>query len=112
MAKAKYDESKDETIAIMGLQANATTQFEARVMKYDGGDKKLQIRRMFLDTNATWQYSYKLGRYTKEEMKAVLRLMMALAPHFDIHDKNFDNEFEVGGVKFGENDTNNAEAEE
>ena len=49
MAKMKYDESKDETIAIMGLQANENTQFEARVMQYDGGAKKLQIRRQYKD---------------------------------------------------------------
>lgn len=81
---AKYDESKDETIAIMHLKANATTQFEARVMRYDGGEKKLQIRRKYLDKNAEWQYNYKLGRLTGEELKVVVRLATAISPHFDI----------------------------
>jgi hypothetical protein len=99
MAKTKYDESKDETIAIMGLQANANTQFEVRVMRYDGGVKKLQLRRMYLDTNGDWQYSYKLGRFTKDELCAVIRLMTAIAPHFDITDKEYGNEFELIGAK-------------
>jgi hypothetical protein len=99
MAKAKYDKSKDKTIAIMGLQANATTQFEVRVMQYDGGEVKLQLRRMYKDTNGDFQYSFKLGRFKKDELMAVIRLMTSIAPHFDIQQGDYGDEFELIGVK-------------
>jgi hypothetical protein len=84
MNMAKYDESKDETIAILGLQVDDNTQFEARVMRYDGGEKKLQIRRQYKNKDGEWAYNYKLGRFTAEELKAVIRLATAISPHFDI----------------------------
>lgn len=92
---AKYDESKDETLAIMKLQANENTQFEARVMSYDGGQKKLQLRRMYRKDDE-WQYSYKFGRLADDELRAVIRLATAISPHFDIRkDEIQTSEFEV-----------------
>lgn len=83
MRMAEYDESKDNTIAIVSLQANETTQFEVRVMSYDEGEKKIQLRRMYLAKSGEWKYNYKLGRFTQEETLTVIKLLEMMKAHFE-----------------------------
>ena len=51
------------------------TRVTVGVFSYNGGEKKLQLGRENQDASSEWRFS-KLGRMTKDEVQAVVPVMM------------------------------------
>ena len=69
-----YDQSLDkETFKV--VTAFNDTRISVGVFSYNGGEKKMQVGRENQDASGEWRFS-KLGRMTKDEVQAVVPVMM------------------------------------
>lgn len=74
---AKFDETKDETLAIESFEAERGTTIELKVSKYDGGEPKMQLTR-FADTEENGRRYMKLGRLTAGEARMLYKKICEL----------------------------------
>ena len=69
-----YDKSLDVEV-FKEVKEFEGTRITVGIFSYNGGEKKMQIGRENMDNSNEWRFS-KLGRMTKEEVQAVVPLMM------------------------------------
>ena len=69
-----YDKSLDVEV-FKEVKEFDGSRISVGVFSYNGGEKKLQIGRENQDASGEWRFS-KLGRMTKQEVQAVVPVMM------------------------------------
>ncbi len=69
-----YDKSLDVEI-FKEVKEFDGTRVTVGVFSYNGGEKKMQVGRENQDASGEWRFS-KLGRMTKDEVQAVVPVMM------------------------------------
>jgi hypothetical protein len=69
-----YDKSLDQELFKETKEFDGT-RVTVGVFSYNGGEKKLQLGRENQDASSEWRFS-KLGRMTKDEVQAVVPIMM------------------------------------
>lgn len=82
MKKTGFDETKDAKIAQHEIETGLNEKIVASVHRYDGGESKLQLIRMYQDKNAAWQPA-KLGRLNKADLKKLNELLALVQEHFE-----------------------------
>lgn len=68
--QSSYDASKDESLFSKESTVGANV-LEVTVFSYNNGPKKLQISKKVADKEGELTYAKKLGRLTKDEVKAL-----------------------------------------
>ncbi len=69
-----YDKSLDVEV-FKEVKEFDGSRISVGVFSYNGGEKKLQLGRENQDASGEWRFS-KLGRMTKDEVQAVVPVMM------------------------------------
>jgi hypothetical protein len=69
-----YDKSLDIEV-FKEVKEFEGTRITVGVFSYNGGEKKMQVGRENQDSTNEWRFS-KLGRMTKDEVQAVVPVMM------------------------------------
>ena len=77
--KGSYDPRKDENVASTRAYEGEHTYLMVRVMRYSGGQAKIDIVRERLNREAGDDLRLKLGRLTYEEFAAVARAVKKFA---------------------------------